>query len=79
MKTVRLMNNKIIEILPDYALPAEKWYGLEFASQCVEAPDDVRQGLVYDEATKTFAEPVNPMAAKKTAKPTGLKRLFRKG
>ena len=48
MKTVRLQSNVVVEIIPDYALPVAQWYGEAFAAQCVEAPDDVSQGWVYD-------------------------------
>lgn len=48
MKTVRLQSNVVVEIIPDYALPVAQWYGEAFAAQCVEAPDEVAQGWVYD-------------------------------
>lgn len=54
MKTVRLKNNIVVETIPEYALPVEKWYGKEFASQCMEAPDNVEQGWIYDEQTGEF-------------------------
>lgn len=60
MKVVRLQNNIVAEIIPEYALPVEKWYGVEFAAQCVEAPDDIKQGMVYDPETETFSEPIPP-------------------
>ena len=46
MKTVRLNENKVQEIIPDYALPVEKWYGKTFAAECMDAPDGVEQGWV---------------------------------
>lgn len=58
MKIVRLdrrafngvINDKVVvEIIPDYALPVEKWYSKEFAAQCVEAPDEVEQHWTRDE------------------------------
>lgn len=49
MKTVRLSDNVVVEVIPDYALPVEKWYGKEFAAQCVEAPDEVEQHWTMDE------------------------------
>nr|DAG87279.1 MAG TPA: hypothetical protein [Herelleviridae sp.] len=49
MKTVRLSDNVVVEVIPDYALPVEKWYGKEFATQCVEAPDEVEQHWAMDE------------------------------
>ena len=55
MKTVRLKNNVVMEIIPDYALPVEKWYGEAFAAECMKAPDDVEQGLVYDPVSMMFS------------------------
>ncbi|WP_312281459.1 hypothetical protein, partial [Oscillibacter sp.] len=49
MKTVFVRNSTVIEIIPNYALPVEKWYGAEFAAQCVEAPDEVEQGWTRNE------------------------------
>lgn len=60
MKIVRLESNIVREIIPDYALPVEKWYGADFAAQCVEAPDEVEQGWVYDPETNTFSAPPAP-------------------
>ena len=48
MKTVKLKDNIVAEIIPEYALPVEKWYGADFAAQCVEASDEVEQLWVYD-------------------------------
>lgn len=56
MKTVLLKENKVREIIPDYALPVEKWYGAAFAAECMEAPDEVEQGWVYDPVTGVFSE-----------------------
>lgn len=47
MKIVRLKNNIVVEIIPEYALPVEKWYGEEFASECLEGPDEVQIGWKY--------------------------------
>lgn len=47
MKYVRLSGNRVVEIIPDYALPVEKFYGPDFAAQCVEAPDNVTQDFAY--------------------------------
>lgn len=58
MKTVRLKDNVVVEIIPEYALPVEKWYGAAFAEQCMEAPDEVEQNWVYDPETGTFSEPI---------------------
>lgn len=63
MKTVRLENGIAAEIIPDYALPVEKWYGPNFAAQCVEAPEDVEQGMEYDADAKTFAWPSIDLSA----------------
>ena len=60
MKTVKLKGNIVAEIIPEYALPVEKWYGGEFAAQCVEAPDEVDQRWVYDPETGEFSEPAEP-------------------
>lgn len=57
MKVVRLKNNIVFEIIPEYALPVEKWYGTDFAAECVEAPDEVEQHWVYDPETGVFSEP----------------------
>lgn len=59
MKTVRLKDNIVVEVIPDYALPVEKWYGAGFAAQCVDAPDEVEQLWVYDPATGAFSAPVD--------------------
>ncbi len=54
--TVKLKNNIVVEKIPFYAEPVSKWYGEEFAKQCVEAPEDVKCGMVYDPETNTFSE-----------------------
>ena len=56
MKIVLVKENKVREIIPEYALPVEKWYGAAFAAECVEAPDEVEQGWVYDPVTGVFSE-----------------------
>lgn len=56
MKTVRVKNGVVAEIIPEYALPVEQWYGANFAAQCVEAPDEVKQNWTYD--GEIFAPPV---------------------
>ena len=56
MKTVRLINNVVCEVIPDYALPVEKWYGPVFATQCMEAPNEVDQHWTYNPETKTWME-----------------------
>lgn len=60
MKTVKLKGNIVAEVIPEYALPVEKWYGGEFAAQCVEAPDNVDQRWGYDPETGEFSEPTEP-------------------
>lgn len=55
MKIVRLKDNVVVEIIPEYATPVETWYGEEFAKQCVEAPDNVEQHWIYD--GENFSEP----------------------
>lgn len=60
MKTVRLKDNIVVEIIPEYALPVEKWYGAAFAEQCMEAPDEVEQNWAYNPETGSFVEPVAP-------------------
>lgn len=57
MKTVRLRNNTVAEIIPEYALPVETWYGETFAAQCMEAPDEVEQRWTYDPESGTWSEP----------------------
>ena len=57
MKTVRLDKNIVVEVIPDYGLPVEEWYGEDFAKQCKEAPDEVDQYWVYDHESGTFSEP----------------------
>lgn len=59
MKTVRLKDNVVAEIIPEYAMPVEKWYGAAFAEHCKEAPDEVAEGWVYNPDNETFIEPVN--------------------
>ena len=61
MKIVRLDRNVVAEIIPDYALPVGKWYGLQFATRCVTAPDDVKEGMLFVPATNEFIEnPFDP-------------------
>lgn len=60
MKNVRLKNNIVQEIIPEYALPVEKWYGADFAAQCVEAPDYVEQHWLYNPGTGEFSPPSEP-------------------
>lgn len=57
MKVVRLKENIVVEIIPEYALPVEKWYGAQFATQCKEAPDEVEQRWRFDPETETWSAP----------------------
>lgn len=57
MKVVRIVGGIVQEIIPEYALPVEKWYGASFAAQCVEAPDEAEQYWVYDAESRTFSKP----------------------
>lgn len=66
MKTVRLQNNVVVEVIPDYALPVAQWYGEAFAAQCVEVPDDVAQGWVY--AGENLTEPALDLPALRATK-----------
>ena len=69
MKWVRIVNGAVREIIPPAAtLPSiTHWYGAAFAAECVEAPDNVRQGWVYDAGAGTFAEPVADARARDRA------------
>lgn len=75
MKTVYLRNNIVQEIIPEYALPVEKWYGADFASCCIEAPDDVLCGYIYDPETKTFSEFKEDFQTLKTSKLSALSTI----
>lgn len=44
----------IREIIPNTARPVEQWYNEEFASRCIEVPDDADQMTLYDMKTNTF-------------------------
>lgn len=70
MKTVRLSENKVVEIIPEYALPVAKWYGEAFAAQCIEAPNEVEQNWAYDPETNTFSEPTNEPEPEPEPEPT---------
>ena len=56
MKIVRVDGNRVIEVIPDEARPVSKWYNESFASQCVEAPDEVQPNWSYDPKTGTFSD-----------------------
>lgn len=61
MKIVYLENDRVIEIIPEEATPVSKWYGEEFASHCVEAPDEVEQHWYYNPNTGFFSEKAPPI------------------
>lgn len=58
MNIVRIEAGIVVEILPQetYGLGAAHWYGEDFATQCIEAPDNVAQGWTYKDGV--FAAPV---------------------
>ena len=60
---VRVKNGIVVEISPEYALPVEKWYGAAFAKACVEAPEEVEQGWLYDAESGKFSAPSNERRA----------------
>lgn len=62
MKTVRLDNGAVAEIIPPYATPVEKWYGAAFAALCTEAPDEVEPGWTRS-ADGTWSAPEEPTPA----------------
>lgn len=64
MKTVRLEGSKVVEIIPDNAIPVSKWYGEEFAANCIEAPDEVNQGWFYTDGKWTDVVVVDIEAAR---------------
>jgi len=70
---VRIKDGVVAEIIPDYALPVEEWYGQDFALQCVEAPADVQLGWIFD--GNIFTEPSMP--EHEVAQPTMEERLAR--
>ena len=57
MKTVRIEDGIVVEVIPEYALPVDKWYGAAFAAQCMEAPDEVEQHWTYNAETGEWSEP----------------------
>lgn len=72
MKTVYLNeDNTVREIIPEYALPPEKWYSEAFARRCVEVQDNVEQGWFYNPETGQAtpdtrpSEPQPPSAEKR--------------
>lgn len=74
MKTVYLdADNTVREIIPDYALPVETFYGVEFAARCVQAPDNVEQRWKYDPETGDFSPPAQEDTA--APEPTEQDRL----
>ena len=69
MKTVRLRDSVVIEVIPEYALPVEKWYGTQFASQCMEAPDSVGYGWGYIDGEWVDEETMEQMKPEPTPPP----------
>lgn len=59
MKTVRVDNGAVAEIIPQYATPVEQWYGAAFAALCTEAPDEVEQNWTRN-ADGTWLAPAEP-------------------
>lgn len=59
---VRLQNNIVCEILPENAaIPSVAyWYGDDFAAQCIQAPENITQGMVYNAETEEFIMPDKP-------------------
>jgi hypothetical protein len=55
---VRIVDGAVREIIPTAATAPNvtHWYGEDFAAECVNAPDNVRQGWTYDGTT--FSPPV---------------------
>lgn len=68
MQTVYIQGVAVREIIPVEATQPSvaHWYGAEFAAHCVEAPDDVREGYIYDAETGTFAPPPPPVEPEPT-------------
>ena len=62
MKFVRLENNTVREIIPAAATSPSisYWYGQDFASLCVEAPDEVMQHWTYNPEADEWSEPAEP-------------------
>ena len=59
MKTVYLNNNVVTEVIPEYGLPVEKWYGVSFASHCITTDNDnVKQHWIYSPETNQFSPPI---------------------
>ena len=58
MKWVRIVDNKVYEIIPEESTTPSiaTWYGEEFANLCVEAPDEVMQNWHYEASTGAFME-----------------------
>lgn len=67
---VRVKDGIVVEIIPEYALPVEYWYGAEFAKECVEAPDEVEQGWLYDAESGEFSKPTDEPTTDPTTEPT---------
>lgn len=58
MHVVRLDSTDIVaEVIPDYALPVEDWFGEAFAANCMVAPNEVVEGYFFNRATGQFMTP----------------------
>lgn len=50
-------DNTVREIIPNEARPVAKWYNEEFASHCIEIPDNVYENWEYDPENGQWYEP----------------------
>ena len=75
MKIVRLDGKVVREVIPDYALPVEKFYGVAFAAQCVEAPDEVDQRWILNEDGSWTDPDTIPVPEEPVAEPTELEQM----
>jgi len=57
---VRVVGNKVIEIIPSEARPLNLYYPDWFIDQCYEAPDEVMPNWIYDPDTGVFSKPPEP-------------------
>lgn len=67
MKYIYIINDTVIEIIPDFDpalpnIPISDRYSAEFLSSCIEIEDSVEvlSGYLYDAETKVFSAPVVP-------------------
>lgn len=59
MQYVRIEANVVVELVPPYVYEPSiaYWFNQAYADQCVEAPDNVVEGMIYNPKTKTFLNP----------------------